>query len=188
MLCIPNIERAMPTEPLLMWDVIMPPLHDGKLPEAAETKAQDWFDLRADAGRDRRPQLYRSCARRCALLRRNQRQYLQVAARLDGQVQGSRAAASSRCSCCSCLCCMMAELSRRCSCKMSSGAAARPQLPSPGRMHGFYVLPGDLQACSMCLTKPIRVQVISRQCQQLVPGADAGLHPAVRQRASLVPA
>ncbi len=37
---VPNMERAMPAEPLLTWYVVMPPLHDGKLPEAAETEAQ----------------------------------------------------------------------------------------------------------------------------------------------------
>ncbi len=31
---------AMPAEPLLTWDVVVPPLHDGKLPEAVETDAQ----------------------------------------------------------------------------------------------------------------------------------------------------
>ena len=40
MLFIPHMERAMPAKPLLTWDVVMPPLHDGKLPEAAETEAQ----------------------------------------------------------------------------------------------------------------------------------------------------
>ena len=37
----------------------------------------------ADAGRDRIPLLYRSCTCHCEVLRRNQRQYLQVAAQLD---------------------------------------------------------------------------------------------------------
>ena len=40
MLFIPNMERAMPAEPLLTWDVVMPPWHDGPRPEAAETEAQ----------------------------------------------------------------------------------------------------------------------------------------------------
>ena len=115
----------------------------------------------ADAGRDRRLLLYRPCARRCALLRRNQRQYLQVAAPLDGQVRGSTATASSRCSCCSCRCCMMAELSRWRSCKMSSGAAARPPPPPQGRMHRFNVLPEALQACCMCLANPFPVEALS---------------------------
>ncbi len=53
----------------------------------------------ADAGRDGRPLLDRPCARRCAFLRRIHRQNLRVAAHLNGQVRGSRAAASSRCSC-----------------------------------------------------------------------------------------
>ena len=39
MLFILHMERAVPAEPLLTWDVVMPPLHDGKLPEAAETDA-----------------------------------------------------------------------------------------------------------------------------------------------------
>ncbi len=30
MLFIPNMERAMPAEPLLTWGVLMPPLHDGR--------------------------------------------------------------------------------------------------------------------------------------------------------------
>ncbi len=115
----------------------------------------------ADAGRDRRLLLYRPCARRCALLRRNQRQYLQVAAPLDGQVRGSTATASSRCSCCSCRCCMMAELYRRRSCKLSSGAAARPPPPPQRRMHRFNVLPEALQACCMCLANPIPVEALS---------------------------
>ena len=45
MLFIPNMARAMPAEPLLTWDVIMPPLHDGQLPEAAETEAQYQINL-----------------------------------------------------------------------------------------------------------------------------------------------
>ena len=41
MLFIPHMERAMPAKPLLTWDVVMPALHDGKLPdEAAETETQ----------------------------------------------------------------------------------------------------------------------------------------------------
>ncbi len=39
-LFIPSMERAMPAGLLLTWDVVMPPLHDGKLPEAAETEVR----------------------------------------------------------------------------------------------------------------------------------------------------
>ena len=111
--------------------------------------------------------LYRSCTRRCELLRRNQRQFSQVAAPLDGQVRESRATASSSCSCCSCRCCMMAELSRWRSCNVSSGAAARPPPPPPGRMHRCNVLPGALQACCMCLANPIPVKA---RCLVAHPG------------------
>ncbi len=45
MLFIPNTARAMPAEPLLTWDVVMPPKHDGQLPEAAETEAQYQINL-----------------------------------------------------------------------------------------------------------------------------------------------
>ncbi len=46
MLFIPNMARAMPAEPLLTWDVVMPPLHDGQLRRKRSTR----LIFLADAG------------------------------------------------------------------------------------------------------------------------------------------
>ncbi len=89
---------------------------------------------------------------------------------------------------------MMAELYRQRSCKMSSGAAARPPRPTTTarqdaqvqcaarNIAGLLHVLGKSDRSSGAVEQRIPVQVISRQPQQLVPEADAGLQPVVRQR------
>ncbi len=75
MLFIPNMARAMPAEPLLTWDAVMPPLHDGQLPEAAETEAhyqsnlpgRCWKGQEAAAVSPLRPALLRRLSSRLSM-------------------------------------------------------------------------------------------------------------------------
>ncbi len=142
MLFIPNMAKAMPAEPLLTWDVVMPPLHNGQLPEAAETEAQYQITL---PGRCWQGQEVAAVPPLRPLLCIAAPEPAQIFA--GGCLLGW-AGAGVQPLLLLFRCCMMAELSRGRSCKMSSGAAARTPPPLLGRMHRFNVLPEALQACS----------------------------------------